>query len=126
MYITNNETTNIHTYVYIYIVYIVYGLEFKTDPIFSIQRALIYESVMTCSSVLCSPAKVKEIRMDRTILDYPSTEERELVSDEGYDFGYDDELSMQPIINYQESLDDYEDYIEEKQAIELPENIMEF
>ena len=80
---------------------------------------------MTCSSVLCSPAKVKEIRMDRTILDYPSTEERELVSEEGYDFGYDDELSMQPDVDYQASLDDYADYIAQRvglEEIEIPFN----
>lgn len=61
----------------------------------------------------------------------------QLVTDDGYEWGAQDILDdiecfyeligttsgeeEQPIINYQESLDDYEDYIEEKQAIELPE-----
>ena len=86
----------------LYIVYIVYGLEFKTDPIFSIQRALIYESVMTCSSALYRPAKVEGANsMDKT-------------------------KQEQPIINYQEALDDYEAYIEETQAIELPETPWSF
>lgn len=32
----------------------------------------------------------------------------------------------QPIIDYQEALDDYEDYMEEKRAIELPETPWSF